>query len=139
MPNLKANDLFSQKLKQLMSEKGGLYSDLAEYLGVGKSTVSMWTSGKSLPRTEMLNRIANYFNVSISELMGYEYLGGGFYGKEAPKEIQEKFMQKLIGRKAEMNRHMDKLNDVGQQEAVRQVELLTKIPEYRKEDTPDES
>ena len=29
------------------------------------------------------------------------------------------------------------LNDAGQQEAVRQVELLTKIPEYRKEDKPE--
>lgn len=29
------------------------------------------------------------------------------------------------------------LNESGQKEAVRQVELLTKIPEYRKEDTPD--
>lgn len=31
--------------------------------------------------------------------------------------------------------HFDKLNDSGQNKAIEQVELLTKIPEYRKEDT----
>ena len=49
---------------------------------------------------------------------------------------KEKFMQRLTWKKAEINRHMDMLNDQGQQEAVRQVELLTKIPDYRK-DAPD--
>lgn len=28
------------------------------------------------------------------------------------------------------------LNESGQKEAVRQVEILTKVPEYHKEDTP---
>ena len=35
---------------------------------------------------------------------------------------------------AELNK---KLNSSGQSKAIEQVELLTKIPEYRKEDAPD--
>lgn len=139
----------SEKIKQLRKEKGFTQRQLADLTGIAEITIRQYEAGKYEPKLDKLRRIAAALNVSIGELepnwgnftpdeikQDLSYLGGGFYGKEAPKEMQEKFMQQLTGRKAEINRQMDKLNEQGQQEAVRQVEILTRVPEYRK-DTPE--
>lgn len=139
----------SEKIKRLRKENGFTQKQLADLTGIAEITIRQYEAGKYEPKLDKLRRIAAALNVSIGELepnwgnfttdeikQDLSYQGGGFYGKEAPKEVQEKFMQRLTGKKAEINRQMDMLNDQGQQEAVRQVELLTKIPDYRK-DTPD--
>lgn len=42
-----------------------------ELFGIVKSTVSLYESGKSTPNDEIKKQICNYFDVSISYLMGY--------------------------------------------------------------------
>lgn len=139
----------SEKIKQFRKEKGFTQRQLADLTGLAEITIRQYEAGKYEPKLDKLRRIAAALNVSIGDLdpnWGYftqdeirqdlSYLGGGFYGKEAPAEMQEKFMQRLTSHKTEMSRKMDMLNDSGQKEAVRQVELLTKIPEYRKDDQP---
>lgn len=58
------------KLKELRAEKGISQQQLAIRLGVSRSTVAMWETGKSVPDAIMLNEIADYFNCSIDRLMG---------------------------------------------------------------------
>ena len=41
--------------------------------------------------------------------------------------------QRLAGYKIQLDNAMKQLNDKGQSKAIEQVELLTKIPEYRKD------
>lgn len=43
--------------------------DLAKALGIGRSTVAMYEKGLREPNFETLEAIADYFNVSMSELI----------------------------------------------------------------------
>ena len=59
-----ANQLgFLRRSQQLTQEQ------LAE-LGVTKQSVSNWENGNIMPSVEMLEKIADYFNVSVDYLLG---------------------------------------------------------------------
>ena len=53
-------------------EKGVTQDDLANFIGISKSSVSKWETGLSLPDIAHLPQLASYLNTSIDELMGYE-------------------------------------------------------------------
>ena len=54
-------------------EKAGLtQQDLADELGVGQSTVAMWETQKSLPRTDKLPALAKILGCTIDELLKVE-------------------------------------------------------------------
>ena len=44
-------------------------SDVAKATKIGKSTFSDWKSGRSIPKPEKLEKIADYFHVSLDYLM----------------------------------------------------------------------
>lgn len=44
--------------------------DLANYLNVTRQSVSQFTRGTAMPSTENLIAIADFFNISIDELLG---------------------------------------------------------------------
>lgn len=46
--------------------------ELAEILGVTRQTVSLWEIGETSPSSEMLNKIADYFGVTVDELLRKE-------------------------------------------------------------------
>ncbi len=43
--------------------------EVAKQLGVGQSAVSMWETGKSVPRPAILKKLAQLFKCSIDELL----------------------------------------------------------------------
>ena len=51
---------------KLRDSKGLNDSEVAKYGGFPKSTFSDWKSGKSMPKTDKLIKIANYFGVEVS-------------------------------------------------------------------------
>ena len=54
-------------------EKAGLtQQDLANELGVGQSTVAMWETQKTLPRTDKLPALAKILGCTIDELLKKE-------------------------------------------------------------------
>ena len=61
---------FSNNLKSLRVRFGLTQQDLANKLGVSKSTVSMYETGNRAPDFEMLEAIADLFNVSLDSLIG---------------------------------------------------------------------
>lgn len=60
---------FPGALKQLRTKKGLTQAELAEALGVGKSTISMYEVGAREPDFEMLENIADFFNVDLMDLV----------------------------------------------------------------------
>lgn len=58
-------DIFSK----LLSLKGVKASDVSKATGIHPSTFSDWKSGKSSPKQDKLQKIADYFNVSLEYLM----------------------------------------------------------------------
>lgn len=65
-----ANIVFSTRLKKLRKEKGISMDELASNLGVTKSRVNMWENNGTIPRSEILIKLANYYGVSADYLIG---------------------------------------------------------------------
>ena len=43
--------------------------EVAKELGIQRSTVAMWETGKSVPRTELLPKLAELFGCTVDELL----------------------------------------------------------------------
>ena len=54
----------------LRKERGLNQGELAKYLGISKSSVGMWETGKRLPSPELFEQLADFFNVDIDYLYG---------------------------------------------------------------------
>lgn len=61
---------FKNIFYKLRSEKNYNQEIMAKELGVSKSTIAMWETGKRLPSPELYEQIADYFNVDIDFLYG---------------------------------------------------------------------
>lgn len=61
-----------ERIRELRRRDGRTQEALAGALGVTAQAVSRWEKGVCCPDVEMLPSIANYFNVSIDELFGYD-------------------------------------------------------------------
>ncbi len=59
-------------LKQLRMSKKLTQKQLAERLGVKRTTICMWETGNSSPSLEILKKIAQVLNCSIDELVKEE-------------------------------------------------------------------
>lgn len=57
-------------LRKLREKKGVYQRDVAEYLGVERTTYVKYERGDSEPNFEMLRRLADYFSVSIDTILG---------------------------------------------------------------------
>lgn len=62
------------KIAELRKNKGIGQQDLAEVLGVSFQSVSKWETGTTMPDITLLPNIAEYFNVSVDELLGLKPL-----------------------------------------------------------------
>lgn len=67
------NSLFSKNLKQLRLEKGLKQRDLALKLLTTQRKISYWESGKIEPDISSLWQIADYFGISVDELIGRDF------------------------------------------------------------------
>ena len=61
---------FSERIKSLRLSKNKTQAELAEYLKVSKSIISMYERGERVPGYEMQEALADYFNVDLDYLMG---------------------------------------------------------------------
>ena len=60
---------FSEKLKELRSEKGISQAKLAADIHISRSVVAKWENGLGLPSDESLKMLAEYFGVGVGELL----------------------------------------------------------------------
>lgn len=58
------------KIKEFRTARQWTQKDLAEKLGLAKSTVSLYETNRREPETEILVKMANLFQVSVDELLG---------------------------------------------------------------------
>ncbi len=62
------SSILGLKLKKLRKAKGLNQDELAQILGVGKTTVSNYETGYTTPPSAMLLQLSVFFNVSLDEL-----------------------------------------------------------------------
>ena len=68
------NIKLAENLQFLRKEKGITQEELAETFGVTSQSISKWELGINCPDITMLPKIADYYRVSIDELLGYKPL-----------------------------------------------------------------
>lgn len=62
--------MLHDNIKRLRQQKGMTQELLAQRLHIVRQTVSKWEKGLSVPDSEMLVRLSEVFEVSVSELLG---------------------------------------------------------------------
>ena len=65
-------NLFSARLKELRLQHGFSQEELAEKIGIKRNSYSDWENGKCKPNYEKLEKIADFFGVSLDWLFGRE-------------------------------------------------------------------
>ena len=63
-------NLFSVRLKELRLQHGFSQEELAKRIGIKQSSYSDWETGKCKPNYEGLEKIADFFGVSLDWLVG---------------------------------------------------------------------
>ena len=81
--------MLGERIKRLRLAKGIYQQDLADALSVSKSAIGMWERGNREPDIAMLQKIASFFDVSVSELLGEP--------EQTGKEIYEKIKNAAAG------------------------------------------
>lgn len=147
------------RIKKLRIEKGLSQKEMAKICGMPYSTYSNYENNNREPGTDQLYKIASVLGISVSELISgtdnakYDAILSLMRSKLADAEvlsylkladstaandiILKSIMDDLDSETNRMVSLFASLNGAGQEKAIEQVELLTKIPEYRKE--PDDS
>ncbi len=99
--------MFSDNLKNLRKSKGLSREELAIKLSVVRQTVSKWKNGLSVPDSELLIKIAEALDTSVSVLLGEEVITEG---QSELKAIAEKLeiINKQLAEKNEKGRKMKK-------------------------------
>lgn len=62
--------MFADKLKELRKKKGVTQAQLADAIYVSRSLIAKFETGASYPNKDTLEKIALYFGISVSELVG---------------------------------------------------------------------
>lgn len=63
-------NMFGQRLKDLRREKKLTQQDIADVLGIEKSNISRFESGKQSLSSENIIKTAKYFDVSVDYILG---------------------------------------------------------------------
>lgn len=95
---------FESVFKRLRTSCGLTQNDMADRLGVSKSTISMYENGNREPDFETLERIADFFNVDIDYLLGRtektsllpETMGRYYVNNETAEMAQQIFENKNL-------------------------------------------
>lgn len=132
-----------ENIKRIRIEEKLTQKKLGELSGMSEAMIRQYELGYRKPKLESVQKIADALNIRLHDLIEDEKL-------YSPKEYADEFARiaenahtpstaeirglRLLAepKRAEIDDLMDQLNAPGQDKAVEQVELLTKIPEYQK-------
>ena len=86
---MSTKETFSRNLRELCDQTGKTDSSIADDLGVSKVTISDWTTGKSIPRMNKIEALAEYFNCTKADLLEEkkDEKGTYYYDKETQEII----------------------------------------------------
>lgn len=118
-----------EKIKKNRIQKGFTQKQLAQKCSMYESQIRKYETGKIHPKIETLQKIANALQVSVNSLRSDSELEMDFLTKYMCKSFDATIESLNIEHK--LISDYRSLNAQGRQKAIEQVELLTKIPEYK--------
>ena len=115
---------FGKNVKEIRESKGLSQRELGELLGVKQQTIAQYEALINAPKSVTVDKIAKALGVTFRDLTN----------THSSIDYEEfALVMGLTSNEGKVLNHFDKLNRIGQEKALEQVEMLTKIPEYRKE------
>lgn len=137
-------------IQKIRKERGFTQAELAKKAGISEISVRKYESGERRPKIETLSKIAIALNIPVADLFegdprdfavppGKIQLGDGENAILVdPIEFQKVF-NRIVQRSCPnpvsiLLEEFYKLSPTGQDMAIKQTKLLTKIPEYQKKD-----
>lgn len=112
-----------ENIKSKRIERKMTLEDLAKSVGVSRQTIQRYESGVigNIP-SDKIELIARALDTSPAYLMGWEQIDTNFSGKEAPKEICDKFKSNVSKFHGE---HKELLDIYGELSSPNQKKVLT--------------
>lgn len=112
-----------ENIKSKRIERKMTLEDLAKSVGVSRQTIQRYESGVigNIP-SDKIELIARALDTSPAYLMGWEQIDSNFSGKEAPKEIYDKFKSNVSKFHGE---HKELLDIYGKLSSPNQKRVLT--------------
>lgn len=98
---------------------------IAKSLGVSKSTIGMWETGKRLPSTELYEQIADFFNVDMDYLFGRSDVR-----QKIHFDKDGNAMYSLLKDEEELLSSYRKLNKSGKEKALEYISDMTDLEKY---------
>lgn len=108
---------FNERLKLLRKERDYTQDQLANLLGISRSSLAMYEQGRRKPDFETLEAMADLFNVDIDYLLG-------------TKDTTTFLGISLATNEMELIRAFRELNDEGQQRAISYISDLSEMEKY---------
>lgn len=125
--------LIGETIKRLRRERDLTQEEVAAHLGISFQSISKWERGDGYPDITMLPALANYFKISLDELLGMNELRK----REHYDEINRKWTQdNKNGRHSENVARMRKALKTFPNDALLLVQLSTSLEKL--EGTPEE-
>jgi transcriptional regulator with XRE-family HTH domain len=81
-------EIFSRNLLRFLKLSGKSQIEVAKYVGVSQGTISDWTKGRSYPRMDKVQLLAEYFGVNKSDLVEDVYIA-----KETVSEKEQEIIE----------------------------------------------
>ena len=81
--------MIGEKLKKLRRSKDLTQEEVAAHLGISYQAISKWERGDGYPDITMLPALANYFGVTVDELIGMDEISSANKLAEINRSWQE--------------------------------------------------
>lgn len=112
--------VFSKNLKYQLALHAKTQIEVSKAINVNPTTFNNWCTGLAFPRMGKVQALADYFGILKSQLIDPQDYSGA---KEPPSRSLTSSEEHLLNL-------YNRLNPVGQQEAMKRVEELTQLPMY---------
>lgn len=125
-----AGDFMSiaDNIKYLRKKNKLTQKKLAELTGLAVITIQNYEAGKYEPKNESLYKLRKAFDCNIYELLDKPF--DGTYARLPDDDDMDEYLHYSTKKADSLLSHFDKLNENGQDEAVKRVQELTEIPKY---------
>ena len=124
-----------EKIKYYRQLKGLTQKELGDLCGMADSAIRRYELGKANPKIETLGKIADALDIHISNLTVVGTIVDGTHviaGTQDVLDNYKKIQEFKNSNQGKLLMHFNNLNDIGQEKALEQIQLLEKIDEYRK-------
>lgn len=124
-----------EEIKAARKSVGLTQKQLGEKLGVSAAMIAQYETGKRIPKTPTFKKIIDTIAICANDAQSEVYTA--LLGKQW--STIDYSTDQIVNTKSKKNEILffyNRLNKTGQQKAIEQVEMLTKIPEYRADPQP---